>query len=69
MKKDRMISDAECLNQKHQQSPDMTVLPDPSKRSLLLREYFLNASLIALLKQAGEQRARLRRAAENQLLN
>ncbi len=29
-------------------------------RKQLLREYFLNASLIALLKQAGEETAKMR---------
>ena len=29
------------------------------KRRVLLREYFLNASLIAILKKAGEQTAHL----------
>ena len=35
-------------------------------RKQLLREYFLNASLIALLKQAGEETAKLQAMARRQ---
>ena len=37
-----------------------------TSRELLLREYFLNASLLANLKQAGEE---VRRTIENRGLN
>ncbi|MFT3991641.1 MAG: hypothetical protein QM680_09560 [Luteolibacter sp.] len=32
--------------------------PDGQRRETLLKEYFITASLIALLKRAGEQAAR-----------
>ena len=36
-------------------------------RELLLKEYFLNAYLIALLKRVGEESARLRKPAAPEL--
>ena len=40
--------------------------PRAAVRKQLLREYFLNASLIALLKQAGEETAKMRAMARRQ---